>query len=163
MKTVEKRLTLVTERGTKMDVTIVVTRGYEERTETINDDGYEFERKFYRPINDSRITIQFGNVLTLKNCSLYDNSDFVFPKEFQEQGVSHCIMGYENKSYRIGISEKMYNEIQTAEKQAIEEAETDENWQKYIELRNKKEKEKEEYYKHVKSIENKMTLKGRSM
>jgi len=158
MKTIEKRLTLVTERGTKMDITIVVTRGYEEKRETINDDGYEFEKIFNRPIHENDITIQLSNGMTLKRCCLYDGK-FV-PTELQKQNIHHCI---KSSSHTIGISEKIYNEIHTAEKQAIEEAETDENWQKYIELKNKKEKENEEYYKHVKNIENKMTLNGHSM
>lgn len=152
MKTVVKTATATTERGTVINLRVTVTRGWEKVIEHLYNDGWE------SAVEKMKVT-EKTDVVSVVNGNSY-KGDFetgIFvPGDYKKQGV-FAILG--NK---IGVSERVFNELSPVIESAITEAETDETWMAYVSRKAQAEKEEEEYYKHLKGVENMMTLKGRT-
>lgn len=152
MKTIVKQTTATTEKGTSLNLTVTVKRGWEKVTEHLYNDGWESDVEKMKEIKETIIIIEANGQ---KFTGDFSTGMFV-PAEYKKQGVFAI---FANK---LGLSEKVYGELNSVCEEAKKEAETDENW---IALQAKKEqsrKEEEEYYKHRKAVENMMTLNGKT-
>jgi hypothetical protein len=152
MKTITKTTTATTEKGTALNLTITVKRGWEKVTEHLYNDGWESDVEKMKEIRETTTTIEANGQ---KFTGEFSTGMFV-PAEYKKQGVFAI---FANK---IGLSERVYNELNSICEEAKKEAETDDSW---IALQAKKEqakKEEEEYYKNSKAVENMMTLNGKT-
>lgn len=152
MKTITKTTTATTERGTALNLTVTVKRGWEKVSEHLYNDGWESDIEKMKEIEETITTIEASGQ---KFTGEFSTGMFV-PAEYKKQGVFAI---FANK---IALSEKVYNELHSVFEEATKEAETDESW---IALQAKKEqsrKEEEEYNKHYNAVENMMTLNGKT-
>jgi len=147
MKTIVKQTTATTEKGTVLNLTVTVKRGWEKVIEHQYNDGWESDIEKMKEIKETTTLIEANGQKFI---------GMFVPADYKKQGVFAI---FANK---IGLSEKVYNELNTVCEEAKKEAETDENW---IALQVKKEqsrKEEDEYYRHHNAVENMMTLNGKT-
>lgn len=152
MKTIVKQTTATTEKGTVLSLTITAKRGWEKVTEHLYNDGWESDIEKMKEINETVIVIEAKGV-EYTGCF---STGILVPMEYKKQGVFAI---FANK---LGLSEEVYNELNSVCEEAKREAETDENW---IALQAKKAqsiKEEEEYNRHYNAVENMMTLNGKT-
>jgi len=152
MKTIEKKATTTTEKGTVINMTVKVTRGWEKVTEHLYNDGWESDVEKMKEFNETTIVCE---VRGQKYRGEFFTGMFV-PTEYKRKGV------YAIFANKIGMSERVYNELNTVIEAAIAEAETDESWIRLLAAREKARKEEEEYDEHVRGVENMMTLNGKT-
>lgn len=144
MKAITKTTTVTTEKGTVLNMTVIAKRGWEEATEPVWVDE-SINRTSKKEINNTTITIMVSG-------QKYEGSFSTFvPNEYKSKGVYAIFAG------KIGLSERVYNELNTAREEAIAEAETDENWIEYQALKAQSLKAEEEYQRHHRAVENMMT------
>lgn len=152
MKTTVKTASATTEKGTVLNLTVTAKRGWEEVAEHLYNDGDESDVKVMKEINETTIVLEAnGQEFT----GSFTTGMFV-PDEYKSKGV------YAIFAEKIGLSERVYNELNAAREEAIAEAETDENWIAYQAKKAQAMKDGEEYERHCKDIENAMTLNGRT-
>jgi hypothetical protein len=172
MKTIKKQITVTTERGTEVNMTVTAVRGYEEITEKVWVDEY-VECKSKKEINETTIE-SVVNGVTYKG-GLYT----IIPEKYKSQGV-HAILAdkigvskavYESLNAvgvhailadKIGVSKAVYESLNAVIASAKAEAETDADWIAYKEMKKRALEEEEAYYKHAKNVEDMMTLNGKT-
>jgi len=149
MKTVVKQISVTTEKGNVLDIVITVKRGYEKAKKEIWVDEPSTIEKME--------AIEETIVETRVNGNTFIGGVFPFvPEEYKKAGY------YGTLASKILITKNVYHQIEKAIYEAETEAETDEDYKKYVEIMNKAAKNEEEYQQHVKNIENMMTLNGRT-
>jgi hypothetical protein len=151
MKTITRTSTATTEKGNQMTLTVTASKGYEEVTEKVWIDEY-VERTTKKEINETNISIEVKGQVFCGDFRILTSDEM---KKYNNQL-------YASFAGKLGISEIIFNQFQKVIAEAKAEAETDENWIEYQKLRAKANKEEEEYYNHVKAVENMMTLNGRT-
>lgn len=144
MKTITRTTTAVTEKGTVLNMTVVAKRGWEEATEPVwVDESVSFTSK--KEVNETTIVLE-------ANGQKYEGSFSTFvPDKYKSKGVYAIFAG------KIGLSERVYNELNAAREEAIAEAETDENWIEFQTLRAQSLKAEEEYQRHHRAVEKMMS------
>ena len=144
MKTITKTLTVTTEKGTVLNMTVVAVRGYEEVTQPVWVDE-TVERTSKCCVNNTTITIMVSG-------QKYEGSFSTFvPEKYKKQGV------YALFASKIGLSRSVYDALIAVVNDAIKEAETDENWIEFQNLRAQSLKAEEEYQRHHRAVEKMMT------
>ena len=151
MKTITRKSTAITETGKQFNLTVTVSKGYEEVTEKVWIDEY-VERTSKKEINETTVSIEF-------NGQVFRGSFRILSQDEVKHYNNQLHASFAGK---LGISEIIFNQFQKVIAEAKAEAETDEGWIEYQKLRAKANKEEEEYYNHVKAVENMMTLNGRT-
>lgn len=152
MTTITKTTAATTEKGTVLNLTVTAKRGWEKVTEHLYNDGWESDIEKMKETNETTVVIEAKGV---EYAGCFITGMFV-PAEYKRQGVFAI---FANK---LGLSEKVYNELNSVCEEAKREAETDENW---IALQAKKAqsiKEEEEYNRHYNAVNNMMTLNGKT-
>lgn len=152
MKTITKTTTATTEKGTVLNLTVTVNRGYEDVTKKVWIDEY-VEQTRKEEINETNMVISAAGRNIRGSFSTFIGQDL---------RAKGCYGMFHGDGVVIGLSEKVYNELYSVVRQAIAEAETDENWQQLMAMRAKAEAAEEEYKKHVESVDKMMTLNGRT-
>ncbi len=144
MKTITKTTTVTTENGTVLNMTVVAVRGYEEVTQPVWVDE-TVERTSRQEINETTTII-------LVSGQKYEGSFSTFvPDAYKSKGVYAIFAG------KIGLSERVYNELNAAREEAIAEAETDENWIVFQTLRAQSLKAEEDYQRQHRAVEKMMS------
>lgn len=152
MTTITKTTAATTEKGTVLNLTVTVKRGWEKVTEHLYNDGWESDIEKMRETNETTVVIEAKGV-EYKGGFRTGTS---VPLEYKKQGVFAI---FANK---LGLSEEVYNNLNSVCEEAKKEAETDEGW---IALQAKKAqsiKDEEEYNRHYNAVENMMTLNGKT-
>ena len=149
MKTITKKATITTERGTIVNMTVVATRGFEIVDEELFNDGQKSIVKKDQVINKTEVTLTI-------NGKDYEDSFIILPTKMQAE--NDCYGTFANN----GFSQVKYNELTAIVAEAKKEAETDQSWIDYSERKAKAEKKETEYRENYKKIENMMTLNGRT-
>lgn len=155
MKTIVKQTSTTTERGTTLNMIVTAKRGWEKTQNTIDSDGILVNVNDMKEIDETMISIEI-------NGSIYNGhfwTGALVPKELREQGVYALFV---HKTGQIGISEKVYNELNAVIESAIKESETDENWLKYQKQIEESLKQNREYEQAQIEIDNMMTLNGKT-
>ena len=143
MKTTVKQTTATTEKGTVINMTVTAIRGFEMVDVELFNDGDNSIVKQGKETNKTTV------VLTI-NGKNYEGTLSVMPVQMQKERGCYAIFG------NIGLSEKVYNELNSVVLEAKKEAEEDATW---LELQAKKEanyKMNAEYDAHVKMMNNAM-------
>ncbi len=149
MKTITATATATTEKGTILNLTITSIRGWEEVTEKVWVDEYR-EVKNKKEIKKDEIIIEAnGQKISGQFTTAISN-------EHKKQGL-YAIFGG-----KIGLSEKVYNELKSVCDAAIREAETDADWLQYKALEKAAIEAEIQRIKDMEKIENMMTLNGRT-
>ena len=149
MKTITKKATITTERGTMVNMTVIATRGFQIVDEELFNDGQN------SIVKKGRVTEKTEVTLTV-NGKDYQGSFIILPAQMQaEKG---CYGTFAN----IALSRIKYNELTAIVAEAKKQAETDQSWINYSERKAKAEKKETEYRENYKKIENMMTLNGRT-
>jgi len=136
MKTSIKSISTKTERGTEVTINVIVKKGWEKVIERLNNDGWESEVEKMKEINETNITLTANDKVFLGSFS------YSIPYELKRQGVVAIFD-------KIALTENVYNTLYSAVEEAVKEAETDENWIKYTEIKAKAEQLSREYDRHV--------------
>jgi len=149
MKTITKKATITTERGTVVNMTVVATRGFEIVDEELFNDGQNSIVKKGQVIKKTEVTLTIDG-------KDYEGSFIILPAKMQAE--NDCYGTFANN----GFSQVKYNELTAIVAEAKKEAETDQSWIDYSERKAKAEKKETEYRENYKKIENMMTLNGRT-
>jgi hypothetical protein len=155
MKTITKTASATTEKGTILSMVVTASRGWEKVKETIYSDGWNTEVETMKETNTTEITITAQG----REFKGHFNTGVLVPADYRKQGV-FATFSFGNGA--LGLSERVYNELNTVVEAAKAEAEADENWMKLQAKKAQAQKEVEEYDRHVKAVENMMTLNGRT-
>lgn len=144
MKEINKTTKVVTERGTVLNLTVTAKRGWEEATEPVwVDESVSFTSK--KEVNETTIVLE-------ANGQKYEGSFSTFvPEKYKKQGV------YALFASKIGLSRSVYDALIAVVNDAIKEAETDENWIEFQNLRAQSLKAEEEYQRHHRAVEKMMS------
>ena len=149
MKTITKKATITTERGTMVNMTVTATRGFQIVDEELFNDGQN------SIVKKGQITKKTEVTLTVSGKD-YEGSFIILPAQMQtEKG---CYGTFAN----IALSKIKYDELTAIVDEAKKEAETDQSWIDYSIRKAKADKNENEYYENRKKIENMMTLNGRT-
>ena len=151
MKTITRTSTATTEGGNQLNLTVIAIRGYEEVTEKVWIDEY-VDQTIKKEINEISVSIEVKGQVFSGSFRVLESDEV---KKYNNQL-------YASFAGKLGVSEIVYNQFTKVISEAKAEAETDENW---ITLQAKKAqemKDEKEYYDHVKTVENMMTLNGRT-
>lgn len=149
MKTSTKQTTITTERGTVVNMTATVTRGFEMIDEELYNDGYNLT------VKKAKVTQKTEVILTV-NGKEYKGSFDILPAKMQAEKGCYATFG------NIGLSKTSYEKLTSVVAEAKKEAETDQSWIDYMERKAIAEKQEEEYYANYNRVENAMTLNGRT-
>lgn len=155
MTTIIKTATATTEKGTLLTMTVTATRGWEKVNETVYSDGWNTEVEAMKETNETTIKIEAQG----RTFTGHFNSGMFIPADYKKQGV---FATFSFNGGTIGLSERVYNELYSAVEAARKEAETDESWIKLQAKKAQAAAEEAEYDRHVKAVENMMTLNGRT-
>ena len=150
MKTVTKTTTAITDSGKQLTMTVTAQRGWEKVKERLFNDGWESEVETMKKIYKTEIIIIVAG-MTIKD----DCLSTLVPTDLKAKGVV-ALCG------KLGLTKRIYGELNPVVEATIAEAETDESWIRYQAVKAKARKEEEEYQAHVKKVENMMTLNGRT-
>jgi hypothetical protein len=150
MKTVTRTHTTTTEKGLTLNMTVTVTKGWEKATRHQYNDGYESDVQIMEETNTTEITIE------AKGRKYQGWFSTLVPEEYKKQGV------YVIFASAIGLSEKVYNELNAVCEDAKKEVETDEGWIAFQKEKERADKEDAEYRAHVENVNRMMTLNGRT-
>ena len=152
MKTITKKTTVTTERGTVINFKVTETRGYEKRESVSYCDGDNVSVSKMEVIDK---TIMVAEINGTSYCGDFWVGMFL-PDVYKKQGV-FCVF-----AEKVGISETTYNKLKEVCDQAKQEAEADEDYQAYIAKRSAALAAEAQHEKDYKAIENAMTLNGRT-
>lgn len=145
-----KNVTIITESGTELQVKVIAERDYRSENYTTSLDGDVCEGTRMMPVENTKVLITV-------NGQTYNGIAAILPMHLQAKYGAYAVF-----ASKIGLSQTKYNELETVIREACEEAEKDENWIKYQEMKISSEKAEAEYQAHVKKINNMMTLNGKS-
>lgn len=152
MKTTTKTTQVTTERGTVINMTTTVTRGFEMVEEELFNDGWN------STVKKAQVTEKTETVLNING----KNYKGFFTTGMPADVLKGCFGCFLAGSQPIGLSQIKYNELTALEAEAKKEAETDQSWIDYRVRKAVSEKEEAEYYKNYNRVSNAMTLNGHS-
>lgn len=147
MKTITKKATITTERGTVVNMTVTVTRGFEMVNEELFNDGWN------STVKKAQVTEKTEVVLNING---KDYKGF-FTTSMPADVLKGCFGCFLAGTQPIGLSQVKYNELTSVVAEAKNEAETDQSWIDYCERKSTAEKGEIEYYANYKRVENAMT------
>ena len=150
MKAITKQATITTEKGTVVNMTATVTRGFEMVNEELFNDGWN------STVKKAQITEKTDVVLNI------NGKDYkgYFTTSMPSDVLKGCFGCFLAGTQPIGLSQVKYNDLTSVVAEATKEAETDQSWIDYSERKAISEKEESEYYTNYKRVENAMTLNG---
>ncbi len=154
MKTATKTTTVTTTRGSVISVTATSTRGFEMVNETSFCDGDNIEIKIGRKTNNDILTLEFPGMkltgyLTTRKPSPTTPTFFGYFISDRDKKV-------------LPLDADVYNAILASVIEAKKDAETDQTWIDQMSVEANQDKINREYDAHVKAVNNRMTLNGRT-
>ncbi len=152
MKTTTNTTTITTEKGTVVKMITIAIRGFKMVKEISFCDGDNVE------IEKGKETNENTTILTI------NGKDYkgYFTTNMPADVLKGCFGCFLAGNQPIGLSKVKYNELVDLVNSTKKEAETDETWIALQAREAQARKEEEEYYKHVKAVENMMTLNGKT-
>lgn len=147
MKAITKKATITTERGTVVNMTATVTRGFEMVNEEVFNDGWN------STVKKAQVTEKTEVVLNING---KDYKGF-FTNSMSADVLKGCFGCFLAGTQPIGLSQVKYNELTSVVAAAKNEAETDQSWINYCERKATAEKAEIEYYAHKKRVEKAMS------
>jgi len=148
MKTITNTITITTERGTVVDMTVTALRGYEIVKEVSFCDGHNVEIEKGKEVDETTIVL----VINGKDYEGY------FTTNMTANELKGCYGVFLAGSQPVGLSQVKYNELTDVVNATKKEAETDETWIDYKIKEAENIKMNQYYDAHVAEVEKMMSM-----